>query len=268
MWLLTAIVAALAAPVDDLDAWARTLPAPEAPLEGTEPYRFAGPLFADLAERARARPGAVRVESIGETTAGQPIWAFHVEEPGVPPERSALVFGGIHALEWISVEVAATLLVELIDRPVPGTRVTVIPLLNPDGRLKSEADRIAGDNLYRRGNGPNVDLNRDFAVHRDVDPVWRPLIPKRYATSPGPLSQPESQALDALLSRESYDRAASLHAFGGYLYTPWAGRWRRPAAWAEHLQLGRAMEAAQGDHAYRTRQLSRWGFFFRARGRG
>jgi hypothetical protein len=26
------------------------------------------------------------------------------------------------------------------------------------------------------------------------------------------------------------------------------------------------MEAAQGGHAYRTRELSRWGFFFRAQG--
>jgi hypothetical protein len=177
-----------------------------------------------------------------------------------------LVFGGIHALEWISVEVAVELLVEVIHRPVPGQRVTVIPLLNPDGRLKSEADVIAGENIYRRGNGPNVDLNRDFGVHRDVRPVWVSLLPKRYGTSPGALSQPESQALDALLVRESYDRAASLHAFGGFFYAPWAGRWRRPKAWAEHLQLGRQMEAAQGEHAYRTRQLARWGFFFRARG--
>ena len=32
------------------------------------------------------------------------------------------------------------------------------------------------------------------------------------------------------------------------------------------LALGRAMEAAQGPRAYKTRQLSRWGFFFRAHG--
>ena len=32
------------------------------------------------------------------------------------------------------------------------------------------------------------------------------------------------------------------------------------------LDLGRQMEAAQGKYAYRTRQLARWGFFFRAQG--
>ena len=69
---------------------------------------------------------------------------------------------------------------------------------------------LADDNVYRRGNGPNVDLNRDFAVHRAVEPVWADILPARYATSPSSLSQPESRARDALLSRESYTRAASL----------------------------------------------------------
>ena len=57
-----------------------------------------------------------------------------------------------------------------------------------------------------------------------------------------------------------------MHAFGGYFYAPWAGKWRRPDDHAELVALGREMERAQGPHAYRTRQLSRWGFFFRAHG--
>jgi hypothetical protein len=258
---------AFASPSDDLARWAASLPVAQAQPDKTDGYRFMGPLFTSLAQRAVERPGVVTVERIGESTAGHPIWAFHVDEPASETTgEAALVFAGIHALEWISVEVAATLLVELIEHPVRGRRVTVIPVLNPDGRLKTESDLAAGDNTYRRGNGPNVDLNRDFAVHREVEPVWSRLLPKRYGTSPAPLSQPESQALDGLLEREHYARAASLHAFGGYIYAPWSGRWRRPEAWPAHLALGRAMEAAQGDHAYRTRQLARWGFFFRARG--
>lgn len=145
-------------------------------------------------------------------------------------------------------------------------RVTVIPLLNPDGRVKVERDLIGGINSYRRGNAHNVDLNRDFAVHADARAVWRRVIPGYYAHSEQPLSQPESRALDGLLARERYDRAASLHAFGGYLYFPWAGRFARPDTWAEHLAVGRAMERAMGAHAYRPAQLGRWGFFFRAQG--
>ncbi|MEZ4317397.1 MAG: M14 family metallopeptidase [Myxococcota bacterium] len=250
----------------DLAQWASTRPNPAPVPEVAEGYRFTGDLFAHLARRAAERPGVVTVESIGESVRGEPIWAFHVQRPGPEAPQKALVFAGIHALEWISTEVAVDLLDELIEAPPDGVRVTVIPLLNPDGRDRVEQDLMSGENRYRRGNGANIDLNRDFAVNTEVRAVWSALIPGYYSHSAVPLSQPESRALDRLLAREGYDRSASLHAFGGYIYTPWAGRFARPEAWAEHVELGRRMERAQGAHAYRTRQLARWGFFFRAQG--
>lgn len=233
--------------------------------EAAAGYRFERDLYADIAAAMEGRE--VDVEQIGATHQGRPIWAFHLTPEG-PVERKVLVFGGIHALEWISVEVATDLLVESLAIPPEGVQLTVIPLLNPDGRAKVERDLGAGETVYRRGNAKNVDLNRDFAQHRDARSVWRGILPGYYATSPSEtgLSQPESVALDQLADRERYDRAASLHAFGGFLYHPWSGRWRRTEDHAEFVRLGRAMEDAQGAHAYKTRQLSRWGFFFRAQG--
>ena len=96
--------------------------------------------------------------------------------------------------------------------------------------------------------------------------MWRHIIPGYYRTSRAPLSQPESRALDRLLDRERFDVALSLHAFGGFVYTPWAGLWERPDDWTEFHRLGTVMSQAQGAHAYKVRQLSRWGFFFRAHG--
>jgi hypothetical protein len=177
-----------------------------------------------------------------------------------------LVFGGIHALEWISTQVATATLVDAIVNPRAHVAVTVVPLLNPDGRHKVELDLRAGRNAYRRGNAPSVDLNRDYTVHRHSTSLWRKVLPGYHASNVAPLSQPESVALDALADRERYDRAASLHAFGGFFYYPWSGRWERPDDWHDHVALGRAMERAQGVLAYKTRQLSRWGFFFRAQG--
>lgn len=261
---------ALAAPIDELIAWADRHPAPTHPPPQIEGYRFAGPHLGALAAEAARRPAAVQIESIGTTTWGHPVWAFHVTDPDVPVTEEILVFAGIHALEWISVEVAVQLLQELIERPPRGHRVTVIPLLNVDGRLKTEDDVAMGRfDVYRRGNGarPPVDLNRDFAVNREPTSVWRYILPGYHATTPtGALSQPETRALDALAARHDYARSVSLHAFGGYLYFPWAGRWARPDDWATFVTLGRAMERAQGALAYRPRQLSRWGFFFRAHG--
>ena len=270
MWIPLLFCAASAAPLDALEAWARAHPPPDAPPPEIDGYSFVGAHLAGLIGAARRRPGVVEVESIGETTWGHPIWALHVAEPGPPPDDRVLILAGIHALEWIGVEVAVRLLHDLIERPARGTRVTVIPVLNVDGRLKTEADLALGDlERYRRGNGavPPIDLNRDFGIWRDATSAWRHVLPGYHAPSPtGALSQPESGALDALAARQGYDRAVSLHAFGGYHYYPWAGRWRRTADWGAFVALGRGMEAAQGSHAYRPRQLSRWGFFFRAQG--
>jgi hypothetical protein len=246
--------------------WQAERPAPIAAPAPATGYREADEVWAEIAEQMRLRPGVVRAEEIGESVAGRPIWAFHVADPASTPDRRVLVFGGIHALEWISTEVATDLLLEWASCPPPGVALTVIPVLNPDGRAHVEQDLAAGENRYRRGNDRHVDLNRDFAVNTEPRAVWKSVIPGRYAHSDAPFSQPESEALDALDSREHFDRAASLHSFGGYLYFPWTGRWGRPDDFSELERLGRAMEAAQAGHAYRTAQLSRWGFFFRAQG--
>lgn len=267
--LLTALVGlAHAAPTEDFARWAEGRAAPDPSGTVYDSYRFTGHLFPQIAAAAARKPGAVEVERIGSTHGNRPIWAFHVQEPDTVAERDVLVFAGIHALEWISTEVAVDLLLELIEAPPRGARVTVIPLLNPDGRARVEADLLQGIvDRYHRANGAGVDLNRNFSVNRESTSWWRHLLPGYHATSGDHgLSEPESRALDRLVAREGYDRAASLHAFGGYLYFPWAGRWERPDDWGEYVALGREMERAQADHAYRTRQLGRWGFFFRAQG--
>jgi len=268
--LLLWISAALADDTPAFLAWAAAQPDLE-PAPGIADrvgdYRFQHVIFDDIAIAAQREPERVTVERFGTSAGGRPLWAFHVLDPSAPVQRKVLVFAGIHALEWISSEVATNLLLELIDDPELGTEVTVIPLLNPDGRARVETDFVKGRvHDYWRGNQRNVDLNRDFPVYRDARAIWRKLIPAYYATSPGPLSQPESRALDALAARECYARAASLHSFGGFLYFPWTGRFARPADWRSFVLLGRAMERAQGPFAYKTRELSRWGFFFRAQG--
>ncbi len=264
-WLLA--VAWAASPIDELRRDAATAGARGDPTGTADGYRFMGQALGGLADDARARPGALSVERFGESLEGRGLWAFHVEEPGVPIDDEVLIIAGLHALEWIGSESALDLLDDLIARPRRGTRVTVVPFLNPDGRAAVEADLRSGlTDRYRRGNAARVDLNRDFAENREARAVWRHVIPGRFGTSPAPLSQPESRALDALCAGRDYTRAASAHAFGGYLYHPWSGRWEHPDDWSVFVETGRSMERAQGAGAYRTRQLSRWGFFFRAHG--
>lgn len=232
-------------------------------------YRFAERLFHEAALAVQTRPGRVSPERIGTSYDGRPIWAFHLKNPGETPKRKVLIIAGLHALEWVGTEVAAELLTDLAEHPLPtGVQVSIVLLANPDGRAKVEGD-IADDTFrYRRGNARGVDLNRDWGVNREPRAFWRKILPAYYGTSPSALSQPETRALDRLAKAQGYSRAASLHSFGGFFYTPWSGRFARlpKPDRTEFWQLGRAMEHAWGTRAYRTRQLGRWGFFFRAHG--
>ena len=229
-------------------------------------YRMTGALFRDLQRHVAERPGIVRPVLLGHSLQRRPIWGFRVSRPGESTHTKVLVFAGIHALEWISTETATVFLEQLVTLPPKGVEVIVVPLLNPDGREKVERDLLAGRTVYRRGNAANVDLNRDFAVNRDARAVWKHVIPRYYSSTQSALSQPESRSLDRLLAAEKFDVAISLHAFGGFVYTPWAGLWKRPEDWKTHHHLGTVMSQAQGAHGYKVRQLSRWGFFFRAHG--
>lgn len=259
MWLLLAALAF----ADDYLSWARGLAAAPHP----EPaYHFAEEAHRAIAPLVEARPGVVRPFEVGRTLDDRVIWGFRVAEPGREVRAKLLVFAQIHALEWVPTEVALRFLADVAAHPPRGVEVTVIPMLNPDGRAKVERDLVEGRNAYRRGNEANVDLNRDFAVNREAKAIWRHVLASRYATSPAALSQPESRALDALAAAEGYDVAISLHAFGGFIYYPWAGLWERPEDWRRLHALGQVMQGGMTRNAYKPRQLSRWGFFFRGHG--
>lgn len=229
-------------------------------------YRFAAEIYAQIAPLVEERPGVIRPEILGLTVKGRPIWAFRVSRPGDEIHARILVFGGIHALEWISSEVATSFLLDLARHPARGVEVVVIPILNLDGRHRVEQDlRHPGPQPYRRGNARGVDLNRDYEVNRSSEAIWKRIVPGYYHTSPAPLSQPESQALDRLVA-QGFDVSVSLHAFGGYVYYPWSGLWDRPPHWKEHALLGDVMVSGMASRPYQSKQLARWGFFFRALG--
>ncbi len=238
-----------------------------APAPHPEPaYHFAAELYAAIAPWVAERPGVVAPFELGRTRENAPIWGFRLRDPAVPVRGRLLVFANLHALEWVPSEVALAFLEDFAGAPIAGVEVVVVPSVNRDGRARVERDLLADRRVYRRGNAAGVDLNRDFAHHRESPAIWKLLIPRRYAVSPSSLSQPETRAVAALAAAEPFDAAVSLHAFGGFFFYPWAGRFARAPDAAEHHRLGRLMQAAMARHPYRPRQLSRWGFFFRGLG--
>lgn len=231
-------------------------------------YHYAAEVYRTIAAEQAVRSGTITPVRIGESLDHRPLWAFSVRDPAVAPTRRLVLIANIHAMEWVPTEDALAFLQAAAEAPVPGVELVVVPIVNPDGRARVEADLLAGRNVYRRGNQQQVDLNRDWTVNRESRAVWRHLLPGRYTTSPEPLSQPETRALEALLHAPGPQLAGfvSLHSFGGFIYYPWAGDFARAPDHAGLQRIAEAMQAGMGAHAYRPRQLSRWGFFFRGLG--
>ncbi len=249
-------------PPQEADAADATTP----PTHPEPAYRFEAEIHRDLAGLVAEQPGLVTPFVVGSTVRGRPIWGFRVLQPGVAVRQTLLVIANLHSMEWVPSEIAADFVRELALHPPPGVSTIVVPSMNPDGRARVEMDLRRGDNRFRRGNANNVDLNRDFAELRDGPTPFRWMMPWRYGGTPGPLSQPESRALDALADAGRFDAAVSLHAFGGYLFYPYAGAWERPPDHAALHRLAVTMQAGMGNGAYQPRQLSRYFFAFVGQG--
>ncbi|MED5374630.1 MAG: M14 family metallopeptidase [Myxococcota bacterium] len=234
-------------------------------------YHATGELWGEIARVVQGHPGIFEPEHIGNSVDGQPIWAVRAEPVDGPARIEVVVVAQLHALEFVSAEVALSLLQTWAEHPPRGVAMTVVPVANPDGRWRVEQDLRSGapKDTYRRANSELVDLNRDYAVHREPDTWLWPRLPITrgfYEVSPAPLSQPETQAIAALLDRIQPDDVVDLHAPGGYILVPWAGRYERSPEYAQLMEKATAMQEAMPGRPYRAMQLCHWTRTFRALG--
>lgn len=226
------------------------------------PYRGHAATFARLA--ALVERGAI-AHRIGASVEGEPLWAFEVGPER--PRATTFVLAGLHAMEHVGVATAIALLEDAL---APGSRwrdhrVVVVPLANPDGFRAVCAAVAAGRRRFLRTNARGVDLNRNFATFWDDRYYLNRLAPRIFAPGEAPLSEPEARAIDGALARFRPTYAASLHAFGEWIFLPYAGSRAAPARLPELVELGEAMAAAQ-TRPYRVMQLGRRSRLFRAHG--
>ena len=205
--------------------------------------------------------------SCGVSHKGQPIWAIDVAPPGAV-DATTLVVAGLHAMEHVGVATAVALLERAAsaDSPWRKHRLVVVPMANPDGFLAVEQALAAGQRRFRRTNAAGVDLNRNFAVGWDDRYYLNRLLRPVFSPGSGPLSEPESRAVNAVLTAVRPTYAVSLHAFGEWIFVPYAGSRRPPAALALMLTLARGMAMMQPQRPYRVMQLGLRSRLFQARG--
>jgi murein tripeptide amidase MpaA len=204
---------------------------------------------------------------IGSSCAGEPLWAFAIDPPR-PRRATTFVVAGLHAMEHVGVATALALLERAAGAASPWRdhRLVVVPMANPDGFRVVEADLARGARRFRRSNARGVDLNRNFAVGWDDRYYLNRVLGRIFSPGQGPLSEPETRAIDELLTRERPATAVSLHAFGEWIFLPYAGARRAPPDLGRMEEIGAGMAAAQPHRPYRIMQLARRSRLFQARG--
>lgn len=177
--------------------------------------------------------------SIGTSVEGRGIIGYSFGSGS----REILYLGTIHGDEGNSKQLLEKWMYELEGNPgrIPnGTKVVVIPLLNPDGYARGS-----------RYNARSVDLNRNFAANN-----WKSdIVVQGGATvikggGESPVSEPESSAIAKYITNNHPAIIASYHSKGSIVESNEAGAAN---------QLGRAYAASSG-YGYKEAS-SNVGFF-------
>ncbi|MEU4061034.1 M14 family zinc carboxypeptidase [Streptomyces wedmorensis] len=199
------------------------------------PYGGPNGLKQEVLDTARANPGITKVVSIGKTVKGQDILALKVSKgaqrvkDGSKP--ATLYMSNQHAREWITPEMTRRLLHHYLDnygkderitRIVDSTELWFVLSANPDGYDFTHADP---DNRQWRKNlrdndgdgriatGDGVDLNRNFAYKWGYDNEGSsPDLADETYRGKGPMSEPETRALDAFQKRIGFAYGINYHS--------------------------------------------------------
>ncbi|MBD0709207.1 MULTISPECIES: M14 family metallopeptidase [unclassified Streptomyces] len=199
------------------------------------PYGGPHGLKQEILDTARANPGLTKVVSIGKTLKGQDILALKLTkgarrtEDGSKP--ATLYMSNQHAREWITPEMTRRLLHyyldgygkdERITRIVDSTELWFVLSANPDGYDYTHADPAHrqwrknlrdndGDGRITAGDG--VDLNRNFAYKWGYDNEGSSPDPADETfRGKGPMSEPETKALDAFQKRVGFAYGVNYHS--------------------------------------------------------
>lgn len=164
------------------------------------------------------------IEMIGESADGNDISAYTFGTG----TKELLLVAGIHGgYSWNTSQLAYELIdhLEDIQDDLTNVRVTVIPVLNPDGldtifgttgELSSALTaNIPSDTVPGRFNGNNVDLNRNFDCQWQASGVWQNRTVSGGASA---FSEPESQAIRAYIEKYRPSAAIAYYSAAGGVY--------------------------------------------------
>lgn len=172
------------------------------------------------------KPELKPMSILGTSVDGTEIRAYHYGSG----DNEIVFIGGIHGgYSWNT----ALLGYELVDyfkqnpSAVPfGTRVTIIPALNPDGLMAvtgtdgafsvDDINATDAERAAARFNANNVDLNRNFDCEWNEEGVWQS---KKVSGGDEPFSEPESAAIKAYVEDNKPTAIVTYYSAAGGVYS-------------------------------------------------
>lgn len=162
---------------------------------------------------------------IGQSAGDHDITAYHYGTG----DTELLFVGGIHGgYSWNTALVAYELMDYLEENPgvVPqNVRVTVIPVLNPDGleKVTGETERFTAADARAssvstelgRFNANNVDLNRNFECDWQANATWQD---KAVSGGAEAFSEPEAQAIRSYVQANDPDAVVVWYSAAGGVF--------------------------------------------------
>ncbi|MEA2051679.1 MAG: M14 family zinc carboxypeptidase [Euryarchaeota archaeon] len=210
------------------------------PVSSQTAYHSYSTLKTDLKNLVDLYPNITKLYDIGDSwektvgIADRDILAIKISDNVTIEERDEpdiLFMGGIHAREWISVEVPFYLAKYLLDlygtdqkvkQLVDSREIWIVPLVNPDGLEYSRTyDRNWRKNRRDNGNGSfGVDQNRNFGYNWGLagssdDPE------KETYRGVAPFSEPETQAIRDFVATHEFYASISYHSYSQLVLYPW-----------------------------------------------
>lgn len=226
---------------DDLEAaYAARLALPKVGRGSMGGYFTWTEAIAEMDALAAAHPDLVAPRiALGVTHEGRPIWAWKLSTNAAvdEPEPSALFMSLMHAREPVGmmslVHFAESLLAGhgsdaeatwLLDH----REIWIVPVLNADGYVRNETRSPGGGGMWRKNRRDNGDGTRGVDPNRNFSYEWAhddagssPNTGSDTYRGPGPMSEPETQALRDFVAARSPAISVNTHAYGDLMIRPW-----------------------------------------------
>ena len=199
----------------------------------------------DLDQLQKAYGTMIQVNKLCDTIDGRGVYDVVLGDP--QGDNQILIFGAMHAREYITAQVVMRQLCDAIDalnnpqmtyngmsinELLQGVTLHFVPINNPDGVTISQlgANALQNPNVRSnvsammngsyeqwKSNANGVDLNRNFdAGWQEFVGSGRPSSDRYKGTSPG--SEPEAAALIKLTQDCKFKRTISYHTVGALIY--------------------------------------------------